>query len=77
MRPQQIMFMGLLFTTGILLSLALGGSWLGDEDVSIANSLGLRFLHRRIRNRPVGDVLRLCSRCYLRTVYDSDLCCIG
>jgi hypothetical protein len=39
MRPQQIMFMGLLFTTGILLSLALGGSWLGDEDVSIANSL--------------------------------------
>lgn len=39
MRPQHVMFAGLLFAGGTLISLTFGGSWLGSSDVSIVNSL--------------------------------------
>ena len=39
MKPQFLMFLGLLFATGTLISLTYGGAWLGDTDLEIANSL--------------------------------------
>ena len=39
MRPQQIMFMGLLLAAGTLISLTFAGAWLGTTDVDTANSL--------------------------------------
>lgn len=39
MRPQQIMFMGLILAAGTLISLTFGGAWLGSEEVEVANAL--------------------------------------
>lgn len=39
MRPQLIMFLGLIFTAGTLISLILGGLWFGSSDVETINSL--------------------------------------
>ena len=39
MRPQQIMFLGLIFTAGTIISLVMGGLWLDDTDVATINSL--------------------------------------
>lgn len=39
MRPQHIMFLGLIFAAGTLLSLCLGSQWLGASDVATINSL--------------------------------------
>jgi hypothetical protein len=38
MRPQQIMFMGLILAAGTLISLTFAGAWLGGTDVAVANS---------------------------------------
>jgi len=38
MRPQQIMFMGLILAAGTLISLTFSGAWLGSYDVGVANS---------------------------------------
>ncbi len=39
MRPQQIMFMALIFVAGLMLSFTLGSLWLNDDDVAVANSM--------------------------------------
>jgi len=39
MRPQQVMFLSLLFVAGILLSFTLGSTWLNSDDVAVANSM--------------------------------------
>lgn len=39
MRPQHVMFLGLLLAAGTLISLTFGGAWLDDSDLEIANSL--------------------------------------
>lgn len=39
MRPHQIMFMGLIFATGTVISLTFGGLWVGDEEVAMANAV--------------------------------------
>ena len=39
MRPQYVMFLGLLLAAGTLISLTYGGAWIGDEELAIANSL--------------------------------------
>lgn len=39
MRPQQIMFMGLMFAAGTMISLTFGGAWLGSTEVGIVNSV--------------------------------------
>lgn len=39
MRPQYVMFLGLIFATGTLISLTFGGDWLGADDLAMANSL--------------------------------------
>lgn len=41
MRPQQIMFLALIFTAGTLLSLTLGGLWIGEEEVETVNALAV------------------------------------
>lgn len=39
MRPQQIMFMGLILAAGTLVSLTFGGAWMGTSDLDVTNSL--------------------------------------
>lgn len=39
MRAKHIMFLGLMFAAGTLISLTFGGSWLGEDDLAITNSL--------------------------------------
>lgn len=39
MRPQYVMFLGLIFAAGTMVSLTFGGAWLGADDLAIANSL--------------------------------------
>jgi hypothetical protein len=39
MSPKFISFLGLIFAYGVLVSLVMGGSWLGAEDVTVANAL--------------------------------------
>lgn len=39
MRTQQIMFMGLIFATGTVISLTFGGLWVGSEEVDVANAV--------------------------------------
>ena len=41
MRPQQIMFMGLVFAAGTIISLTFGGAWLGTEEVDVTNALSV------------------------------------
>lgn len=39
MRPQLIMFLGWIMTTGTLISVTLSGGWLGDTDVTSLNAI--------------------------------------
>lgn len=39
MRPQQIMFLGFIFTAGTIISLTFAGGWLEPSDVDVINSL--------------------------------------
>ena len=39
MRPQYIMFLGLLFAAGTVISLTFSGAWLGTGDVEVTNAL--------------------------------------
>lgn len=39
MRPQHIMFMGLIFAVGTIISLSFAGLWLGSEEVDVVNSV--------------------------------------
>lgn len=39
MRPQQIMFMGLIFATGTLISLTFGGLWISGEELIVSDAL--------------------------------------
>lgn len=39
MRAQQIMFMGLIFAAGTLISLTFAGMWVGTEEVAVANAV--------------------------------------
>ena len=39
MRSQQIMFMGLIFAAGTIISLTFGGAWLGSSEVDIVNAV--------------------------------------
>lgn len=41
MRPQLVMFLGLLFAAGTLISLTFGGSWIGSDELEVANSLAV------------------------------------
>ena len=41
MRPQHIMFAGLLLATGTMISLTFGGLWVGDEEVELANAVSV------------------------------------
>jgi len=39
MRPQQIMFMGLLFAAGTLISLTFGGLWVGSQETNVVDAI--------------------------------------
>ncbi len=41
MRPQYIMFMGLVFSVGTFVSLTFGGVWLGSPEVDVANAVSV------------------------------------
>lgn len=39
MHPKQMMFMGLIFAAGTMISLTFGGAWIGTSEVDVVNSL--------------------------------------
>ncbi|OGO00989.1 MAG: hypothetical protein A2Y58_03190 [Chloroflexi bacterium RBG_13_51_52] len=39
MRPQHMMFLGLIFAAGTIISLTFGGAWLGSTDLEVANAI--------------------------------------
>ena len=39
MRPQYVMFLGLIFGAGTLISLTFGGDWLDSSELTLTNSL--------------------------------------
>jgi hypothetical protein len=41
MRSQYVMFLGLIFGAGTLISLTYGGNWLNSTDLEIANSMSV------------------------------------
>lgn len=41
MRAKHVMWLGLILSAGTLISLTFGGSWLGDDDIAVTNSLAV------------------------------------
>ena len=41
MRPQYIMFLGLIFAAGTLISLTFAGLWLGSDEIDVTNTLAV------------------------------------
>lgn len=39
MRPQYVMFLGLVFAAGTIISLTFGGNWMGADELAITNSM--------------------------------------
>lgn len=41
MHPKQIMFMGLVFAAGTMISLTFSGAWLGTSEVEVVNAMAV------------------------------------